>query len=246
MKKIVVLILLSHSFIGAGQVRLNEMQSANGTTLADGFGEYDDWIEIHNPTAISIEIGGLVLKDQLDTWVIPTGDLSTNIPAGGYFLLWADDQEIQGIFHTNFKLASGGEFLGLYAVDGVTVIDSVTLPSMNPDLSFIRCEFGWEQTVSPTPLADNNCIVSVGEITPAEEAFSIVSNANGTLIIDLIDYASGEYHLVMYSVDGKKIIDRSLTAKKTTLNPQLLDGGIYIAVVSAHNTISSKRIWIRN
>jgi hypothetical protein len=220
------------------------MQSNNGTTLADGFGEYDDWIEIHNPTTNAMEIAGLVLKDQLDTWVIPTGDPSTNIPPGGYFLLWADDQEIQGIFHTNFKLAAGGEFLGLYAPDGVTVIDSVRLPSMNPDLSFIRCQSGWAQTVSPSPLADNNCIVSVGEITPAEEAFNITSNENGELIIDLIDYSLGEYNLIVYSMEGKKVLNRALTAKKTLINPQLIDGGIYIAVVANENAISSKRIWI--
>ena len=90
MKQILVTILLLQSVFSFGQVVLNEMQSSNTSTLADNFGEYDDWVEIHNPTGDTIDIAGLVLKDQVDTWAIPTGDPSTILPPNGYFLLWAD------------------------------------------------------------------------------------------------------------------------------------------------------------
>ncbi|MFT5778444.1 MAG: hypothetical protein ACI837_001400 [Crocinitomicaceae bacterium] len=243
MKLCLIIILVAHSFFGTGQVRLSEMQSANANTLVDEFGEYDDWIEIHNTTLDSIEIGGLLLKDQLDTWMIPIGDPSTHLPPNGYFLLWADDQEIQGIFHTNFKLASGGEFLGLYQNDGVTVIDSITIPAMNPDLSYIRCESGWQQTNLPSPLLENNCIVSIDQIT-TDESISITQNDSGDLLIDIIDYSSGEYSLLMYSMDGKKVMDHTLNEKKTALSHSQLDRGTYILVISADEVIYSKRIWI--
>ena len=104
-------LILIQASLGFGQVVLGEMQSSNSSTIADSFGDYDDWIEIHNPTTDSVEISGFILKDQLDTWVIPSGDPVTHLPPNGRFLLWADDQELQGPSHTNFKLASGGEFL---------------------------------------------------------------------------------------------------------------------------------------
>ena len=106
MKQLIIILFSAHSLFSAAQVNLNEMQSSNNSTISDNMGEFEDWIEIYNSTANPIEIGGLILKDQIDTWAIPTGDPSTLIPPGGYFLLWADDQEFQGIFHTNFKLAS--------------------------------------------------------------------------------------------------------------------------------------------
>ncbi|PHR27615.1 MAG: hypothetical protein COA38_13190 [Fluviicola sp.] len=244
MKYSLIIILLSYAFTGIGQVRLNEMQSSNSNTITDNFGENDDWVEIHNPTIDSVEIGGLILKDQLDTWAIPTGDPSTYLPPGGYLLLWADDQESQGIFHTNFKLASGGEFLGLYESDGVTVIDSITIPGMNPDLSYIRCESGWAQTNLPSPLAENNCIVNIGEINTSNESFSITLNDNGALTIDIKDYSLSEYSILLYSMDGMKVIDCPLKEKKTILSPQSLDSGIYVAIMSTDNSTYLKRVWI--
>ncbi|NRA12794.1 MAG: T9SS type A sorting domain-containing protein [Crocinitomicaceae bacterium] len=244
MKQSLILILLTFSFTSIGQVRLNEMQSSNATTIIDNFGESDDWVEIYNPTMDTIEIGGLVLKDQLDTWAIPTGDPSTYLPPFGHFLLWADDQEIQGIFHTNFKLASGGEFLGLYESDSVTVIDSITIPAMIQDRSYMRCQSGWTETTTPTPLAQNGCSASIEEINTIDDLFNITVNNNGEIVIDIIDYSQGEYGLQLYSMDGKEVITESLKEEKTVLNPQFEKSGIYIIIISAQNAIYSKRIWV--
>ena len=145
MKRLITILFLSFNVSCFAQVNLNEMQSSNNSSISDDFGEFDDWIEIYNPTTDSVEIGGLILKDQVDTWTIPTGSSLTLIPPGGYFLIWADDQEFQGDFHTNFKLASGGEFLGLYEGDGLTVVDSITIPALPPNDSYIKCSTGWIQ-----------------------------------------------------------------------------------------------------
>ena len=244
MKQTLIVLLFAHSFLGFGQVRLNEMQSSNTNTIPDDFGEYDDWVEIHNPTTDSIEIGGLVLKDQLDTWAIPIGNASTHLPPGGYFLLWADDQEVQGIFHTNFKLASGGEFLGLYENDGTTVIDSISIPAMVENLSYMRCETGWMPTAIPSPLSQNDCSVGIGEINSVDDLINITMNDNGVLTIDIVDYSAGEYGLSLYSMDGKKVMDQVLKEKKTALSHSELESGVYFAIISTHTSTYSKRIWI--
>jgi hypothetical protein len=244
MKFLVIVILSTYSFFATAQVRLNEMQSSNSSTITDEYGENEDWVEIHNPTTDTIEIGGLVFKDQLDTWAIPTGDPSTLLNPGDYFLLWADDQPGQGIFHTNFKLASGGEFLGLYENDSVTVIDSVTIPGMNSDYSLIRCDFGWLTSNTPSPLAINNCTTGLGEINNSEKVLHITSNENGSFTLNLLDDSFSHSKFSLFSIDGKKVIDLDLNGVTTILNNTLLNSGIYYAVISNSEIAYSEKIWI--
>ena len=159
--------ILSLSTILHSQIILNEIQSSNQNTLADEFGDYDDWIEIRNLGAIPINIGGLILKDNVDTWLIPDGGDLTTIPANGYILFWCDDEEeTEGVFHTNFKLsAENGEYLGLLQPDSVTVIDEVMFPPMGNNIVFHRCpnEDSWSVHNLPTPLDDNDCANSISE-----------------------------------------------------------------------------------
>jgi hypothetical protein len=242
MKYLFALLFTTQCIVSIGQVVLSEMQSSNSFTIADNMGEFDDWIEIHNPTADSLEIGGLILKDQLDTWSIPTGDPSTFIPPNGYFLLWADDQEDQGIFHTNFKLASGGEFLGLYESDGITVIDSITLPALSPDNSYVRCNTGWLQTSDPTPLAENNCTANLTENKSFEDLFSIKTINDKQLEINVVNHIEEQRTLSIYSIDGKEVIQKPLDGKKTTLDLTHLDSKVYILSISTSISTYSKKI----
>ncbi len=242
MKHLFIIVFSVHSLSCLGQVTLNEMQSSNNSTIEDNMGEFDDWIEIHNPTAVSLEIGGLILKDQIDTWAIPTGDPSTLIPPDGYFLLWADDQEFQGDFHTNFKLASGGEFLGLYESDGVTVIDSVTLPPMVTNDSYIKCSTGWSQTSTPTPLAQNNCIVDLIENINFDDLFSITIINDQQLEIHILDYFEDQKSLSIYSIGGKEIMKKPIDGEKIVLNLNMLESNVYVVTISIPNFIYSKKI----
>lgn len=242
MKQLIIILFSLFSLSGVAQVTLNEMQSSNNSTIADEAGEFDDWIEIHNPGSDSIEISGLILKDQIDTWAIPTGDPSTLIPPGGYFFLWADDQEIQGIFHTNFKLASGGEFLGLYESDGITVIDSLTIPALNANDSYYRCNDGWAQTNMPTPLADNNCTTSYTENLKFDDVFSIVLLSNKQLELKVLDDLNDEKSVAIYSLDGKEMLRESLKGKEGILDLAALNSGTYIVTISSADRNYSKKI----
>lgn len=244
MKTALILVLLLLHTIGYTQVRLNEMQSSNSTTIADNYGDYDDWVEIYNPTNVSIEIGGLVLKDQIDTWAIPTGDPSTYLPPNGRFLLWADDQEFQGIFHTNFKLASGGEFLGLYESDSVTIIDSITITALSPNQSYIRCESGWLVSNLPSPLEQNECSAKLNELKTIDDLINFEWNNQGLLVIDILDDKLVNCHFSLYSSDGKKLSNFVLNEKKTIMDVQTKGVGTYIITVSTNDTTYSKRILI--
>lgn len=242
MKKLLTLLFFAYNACCFAQVTLNEMQSSNNATISDDMGEFDDWIEIHNPTTDSIEISGLILKDQIDTWAIPIGNPLTLIPPGGYFLLWADDQEFQGDFHTNFKLASSGEFLGLYESDGLTVIDSITIPPLSTNDSYIKCPTGWSQTNSPTPLADNDCTVSLTKNLSFNDLFSINITNNKQLEITILGDLESQKSISIYSIDGKEVIKRSLDDEETVFNLNVLNSNIYIVTIFTPDFIYSKKI----
>ena len=65
-------------------------------------------------------------SDDLTKWNFPQG---TTLSAGEYLLIWADkdtSDNPNGI-HSNFKLSSGGESIGLIGSDGTIIIDSINL-----------------------------------------------------------------------------------------------------------------------
>ncbi|HDD24849.1 MAG TPA: hypothetical protein ENF52_05380, partial [Chloroflexi bacterium] len=94
---------------------INEFMAANGTTVVDEAGEYDDWLELYNAGSVTLTLDGFSLSDDLMTpeqWAFP---LSTTIPPEGHLLVWCDRDGEQGPLHANFKLDRDGEEIGLFA-----------------------------------------------------------------------------------------------------------------------------------
>lgn len=121
---------------------INEFMASNNGTLEDPQGQFDDWIEIWNSGLEPIDVGGMFLTDNLSDpikWRIPINMRSiTTIPAGGYLLIWADQDTSDFGLHANFKLDADGEELGLFDKDGVTLIDSIGFPEQTRDISYGR------------------------------------------------------------------------------------------------------------
>jgi len=119
---------------------INEVMAANSSTIMDPQSEYDDWIEIHNTSDKAIDVGGMYLTDDLaqpTMWQIPANrPAATTIPAGGYLLVWADNEVADTGLHTNFQLNADGEQIGLFAADGHTLIDSIMFADQAADISF--------------------------------------------------------------------------------------------------------------
>lgn len=174
--------------ITPANVVINEAQSDNFITFTDDASEFEDWVELHNPTAAPIDIAGYFLTDRLDRpmkWQVPStaGD-STIIPPGGFVVLFADEDGPQGWNHMNFKLSSLGEPLALRSPDGFSVADSVFMPSVMQDRSWGRqfdAHPDWIEFFIPSPNASNGAN-DVAEIQP--QNFSCYPNpiASGGLI----------------------------------------------------------------
>ncbi len=148
-----------------------------------------DWLEIENPTAAGVDLGGFYLTDDLgqpQKWPIPPG---TVIEPGGYLLLFASGQDItdprldeQGALHTNFQLNnSGGDDLALTDADGTVVFAYENIPVQSEDVSYGIDVVGDERFYPlPTP-GDNNA-----NDTPKAPVFSQPSQTfNGSLTVEL-------------------------------------------------------------
>jgi hypothetical protein len=165
MKKILsILMLLSMSFYAKSQLIINEYSCSNTNTIADGFGQFEDWVELYNNTSSPINITGYYLSDdplQLNKFQLVYDDTASIIPAFGHKIIWADNQPWQGSLHTNFKLSSSGESIWLTLPNETSVVDSVYFGPVISSHSWGRehdAANNWIEFIIPTP-ADSNHII---------------------------------------------------------------------------------------
>jgi hypothetical protein len=120
-----------------------------------------DWIELYNNGEEAVNLGGWSLSDDLMEplkWSFPVG---TTISAGEYLVVLADDPDnpVEGgdFLHTNFKLASGGEYVGLYDSGGNPVSEiSPKYPRQFPNYSFgLTADGKWRYFQTPSPGQSN-------------------------------------------------------------------------------------------
>jgi Lamin Tail Domain len=143
---------------------INEFMANNVSCCPDvdgGKDEFDDWIEIYNPGATPIDIGGMyisqVKKDPLGYQIPKTNSSLTTIQPGEFLLLWADGNTDQGVLHLKFKLNQNGEFIGLFYEDG-RKIDGQKFSKQGENISYGRTSDGganWKEFSVPTPGKSN-------------------------------------------------------------------------------------------
>lgn len=150
------------TYMTVPELYINEILASNSTTNQDDAGDYDDWFEIYNPGTSAVDIGGMYVTDNLAQpalYQIPADNPSaTTIPAGGFILIWADNEDSEGELHTTFTLNAGGEAVGLFGSDGETPVDSYTFGAQTTDVSEGRETDGgatWVFFNIPTPQASN-------------------------------------------------------------------------------------------
>ena len=102
---------------------ISEFMASNQSGLRDEDGDDEDWIEIYNPGNSSVNLAGWYLTDDrndLTKWTFPELALE---PSQSLVVFASDkDRKVSGAeLHTNFKLSTSGEYLGIIRPDGVTV-----------------------------------------------------------------------------------------------------------------------------
>jgi hypothetical protein len=160
------------------QLRINELLAINNTINMDEANEFDDWVELYNPSDEALNLSGLYLSDDLENltqWQFT--DTAIVISAGGHVLIWCDNNQEQGSLHTNFKLNSIGETLVLTHLDGTTIIDQISFDSQTTDLSYGRISDGgneWAFLV-PTPGYSNSGL-SILVNNPIPDTYHLFQN----------------------------------------------------------------------
>jgi len=238
-------------------LRINEFLASNDASNSDEAGEFDDWLELFNPTDSMLDLTNLYLTDNPDNmtkWQFP--EESSIIEPGGYLLIWCDEDGSQGPLHANFKLSGSGEFIGLVDANGLTVIDSLSFGPQTTDVSFGRVLDGsdiWD-TMTPTPASTNN-VLGTFPSTNIPDHFALHQNFPNPFNPDTeIDYAiprDAHVRLVIYDLRGRLVstlVDEYQTAgyKRSEWNASNDKGrnaaaGIYIYSLQVENFRATKK-----
>ncbi len=143
---------------------LNEIMPDNDGSVADEWGDYDDWIEVANTSAVSIDLSDFSLVDHHD------GSAAFTFPSlmlgpGEYVVVWCDEEPGEGSLHAPFRLDADGE--DVYLLEGAHIVDEVTFPAMSTDVPWGRWPDGegaWEMLSVATPGAENENPVAPEEV----------------------------------------------------------------------------------
>ena len=130
-----------HQLPVVGALVINEIMAGNFSSVADQDGEYDDWVELYNGTANSINLNGFYLSDNendIAKWSFP----NVTIAANGYLIVWCDTAGgTQAGLHTTYRLSADQEEVYLSGPSG-TLIDAVHYVNMLTDKGYARVPNG--------------------------------------------------------------------------------------------------------
>src|SRR5439155_13403324 len=126
-----------------------------------------DWIEIHNSSTNTINLGGWYLANSasnLTKWQFP----ATNLGPSRFLIVFASNKNrrIAGApLHTNFKLSASGEYLALVMPDGITKATEFApaFPQQYPDIAYGYPMTGVVTTVV-APTSSVHALVPTGDI----------------------------------------------------------------------------------
>jgi hypothetical protein len=163
--------------LGLPSIRINEFLAANLSGLADEDvpAEPQDWIEIWNYGATTVNLNGYSLTDDADDpgkWTFP----STNLAPGQFLVVFASEKNRRAPanpahrFHTSFQLSAGGEYLALFNAESPRVAITEFTPEYPEQRNNVS--YGYDASgalryfTTPTPGAANGTSAVVGVLAP--------------------------------------------------------------------------------
>ena len=237
-----------------GTILINEFMADNEITIPDEFGDYEDWIELYNPTDNDVSLLNYFLTDDFNDplqWALP----DTTIEPGGFLLVWADNDEEEGPLHTNFGLSNDGEEVGLYYQDEteIRIADTLSYGPLGDDLSIGRQTDGATQFVffnPSTPGTTNNTATSNEQSVTITDTPQLNQNYpnpfNPITTFSFTLPKTSVVELTIYAVNGQLI--QTLVAGKLTsgthsfrFDASLLASGIYIYQLKAEDQMLSRK-----
>lgn len=191
---------------------VNEIAAINNETIADEYGEYDDWVEIFNYGDEPVDLNGAYVSDNPNNptkhQLIEDTPGQFVIEPGEFLLLWCDDQPEQGAHHVTFSLSGSGEYFGIYTPDDVILIDGIEFGQQISDVTYGRTldGVGWNFFPEPTPLAPNDSPGLFGYLPMPEFSYNDAFISGPTFVSIGVFYPGAE---IRYTLDGSTPTDSS-------------------------------------
>ncbi len=177
--------------INPGDLVINELMAANDSLsgISDLNGDYADWIELHNTTDQYLDLSGYHLSDSLPDptkWAFPQG---VGVEAGGYLIVYADNDPTQIGVHAGFRLSRLGEDLAFSSPSG-EVIETVSypehsggdsysrIPNATGDFSFAYPTVAASNETEPGPKIDFQSVV-INEFVASNDSTSGIFDPTG-------------------------------------------------------------------
>ncbi len=164
---------------------INEVEPQNLTGITNSAGQRGPWIEIYNPSATNVSLGGLYLSDNYTNF--GQSPILTNavIRAGQFLVVFADGQtnlSTTNELHANFTLPASTGSVGLsrYTNGQYQVLDYINYNNLLPNYSYGSVPDGQsfvrEVFAAPTPGGTNNASSASGaSFVPYVAAGSVYS-----------------------------------------------------------------------
>ena len=205
------------------QLYINEFLASNATTNTDEAGEYDDWLEIYNAGNNPVWLGDKYLSDNLgnpDKWLFPDYTMQPQ----EFLLVWCDEDQDQGPFHTNFKISASGEELGIFDSEstGFAVIDQIIFDEQQTDISYGRdpdAGDSWIFYQDPTPGISNMLSAST-ELIKQNQVLLVYPNP----VVGNTIYLNKVSDIKIYSIAGQALVSQDQTQQ---ISIEVLPAGLY-------------------
>ncbi|MDZ4823541.1 MAG: CotH kinase family protein [Flavobacteriales bacterium] len=214
------ILIITSAMIGSAQIVINEYTCSNLNVFTDDYGEYEDWIELYNAGAETVDLGGYYLTDissELNKYQIPAG---TTINAGGFKVFFADGRAIAN--HTNFKLNQTKNTMETIVLSDATlsVVDSIGIKQAQKSHTRGRVTDGaaeWGIFTNDTPNASNNTSSAYTNYADRPDMDIEAGFYNGSVTVTIENSAIGS--TIYYTTDGKK----PSTTSPVYADPLLID-----------------------
>lgn len=165
-----------------GDLVINEFLAQNDSWNKDEYNDREDWIELYNKTNSVLDLSNVYLSNNINNiskWKLPNG---TKMMPNGYLTIYADDDSLEHIYHTNFNLSKDSGMVVLS--NGTSILDSVSFTTQLSDTAYGRFPNGTGNFsyLIPTYGYENNNYPLNASVLSAPTYFTMYPNPTNNLV----------------------------------------------------------------
>ncbi|MFN0031449.1 MAG: lamin tail domain-containing protein [Flavobacteriales bacterium] len=163
---------------------VNEVQASQTNYYDDLEGEFDAWFEIFNPNNHQVNLANYTITVSGNAaWTVPNNNpYRTVIPAGGFMLIWCDNDVVDDTNHAPITLNTTSGSITIAGPDE-SVVETYNYTSVPVNQSHGRQNDGSVSTITfpqPTPSVSNELVF----VVPANLVINEVMMANQNDVTD--------------------------------------------------------------